>query len=84
MISIVPEELDIIKLRIYYEKHTDKHVDIYIQIPLHITDHEECLSKMSTYIDSKIARGDVTALLETAKQFIFENNLKYYEVYSIG
>lgn len=83
VISIVPEQLELTRLRIYYKDKSDKHVDIYIKIPMHIQ-HDECLSAMEKYIDSNVQYYNITNVLETAKQFIFKNNLYYYEVFKLG
>lgn len=86
IISIVSESLNLLKLKIYYKSHTNKCVELYIKFPEDSTEYqrEECLSKMEIYIDSSISSGDLTSLFTVAKRFILENNLKYYEVYTLG
>ena len=85
MISIVSESLELTRLKIYYKSHSDKYIELYIKFPDNIgtIKRDECLLNMSNYIDNSIKSGDITSLLIKAKQFIFENNLKYYEVYTI-
>ena len=86
LISIVPESLNLTKLKVYYKSHSDKYIELYIKFPEGTTDtsQHECLLSMQKHIDTSIKSGDIIALLEVAKQFIFENNLKYYEIFTIG
>ena len=83
VISIIPEDLQLTKLNIYYKNKSNKCVDIYVQIP-DDTQRTECLLAMESYIDNNVQHHDITNVLELAKQFIFKNNLYYYEVFKLG